>query len=331
MDESYGPALRVPGVGLAGGAVWILLVASRLLGVTQLTLIDSLFLLAPLVIAPLGLRLIDFEVALSNRLLRLVLLLQPIGAGLAVLSFLLPKGSVAAGLAAAWLLVCGIAGLAALLDLLVARPLQLIGLARAAAVGYLAFGAVWLVLSRAGIAPLGLSPLIVELTAVHFHFTGFAATLLAVLILRRLRDQGGASSSIAASGALLMVIGSPVLAAGWGTPVHLLQVVGAIIVASGVFVIAGLALLRTKDLVHSPAARILLRMSALAPLLPMLLALEYSAGRYFGFPTLDLQQMALVHGDLNSLGFSLLGLLAWTLDRWASRSPQRLAFRLRST
>jgi hypothetical protein len=44
----------------------------------------------------------------------------------------------------------------------------------------------------------------------------------------------------------------------------------------------------------------------------MLLAVEYSAGHVFGFPTLDIHTMALVHGNLNALGFSLLSLVAFS-------------------
>jgi hypothetical protein len=49
----------------------------------------------------------------------------------------------------------------------------------------------------------------------------------------------------------------------------------------------------------------------------MVLAVEYSAGHVFGFPTLDIHAMALIHGDLNALGFSLLGLLGWSIGRSA--------------
>jgi hypothetical protein len=297
-----------------GGIVWLVLVASRLSGLTRLTLIDLLFLLAPLVIAPLGLRLIAFD-AVPASLLTAAVRLQPVGATFVAVSFLLPIGVPAATLALAWLLVCSIAGVGALAYLIEGRSLHPVRLATAAALGYMAFGAVWLVLSRAGIAPFGLSPIVVELTAVHFHFTGFAATLMAALVLSSLKREQSTSRQVALAASLLMITGSPVVAAGWGTPFHLLQVAGAILVATGVIATAAVLFFRSASLVDSTPARILLRLSALAPLVPMVLAVEYSAGHVFGFPTLDIHAMALVHGDLNALGFSLLGLLGWSIGR----------------
>jgi hypothetical protein len=47
----------------------------------------------------------------------------------------------------------------------------------------------------------------------------------------------------------------------------------------------------------------------------MVLAVDYSAGHIFGFPALDIQGMAELHGTLNAIGFSLLGMLAWTFER----------------
>jgi hypothetical protein len=186
----------------------------------------------------------------------------------------------------------------------------------------MAFGAIWLVLSRAGVAPIGLSPIIVEMTAVHFHFTGFAATLMAALLLTRLRDEPGIARRLAMAAALLLVVGSPVLAAGWATPFRVLQVAGAILVATGVVATSAVFFFRSTSLVGSTPARVMLRLSALAPLLPMVLAVEYSAGHVFGFPTLDIQGMALIHGDLNALGFSLLGLVAWSIGGSVDRETE---------
>jgi len=319
MRTAQSPWRRLPASAVGGGIVWLALVASRLGGLTHLTLIDLLFLLAPLMIAPLGLALITFDDGLPSSLLAAALRLQPVGAMLAVVAFVLPIGLPAAILASAWLLVCVIAALGALAYLIQGRSLHPVRLATAAAVGFMAFGAIWLVLSRAGIAPIGLSPIIVEMTAVHFHFTGFAATLMAALVLGGLREERGTSRRIATLAALLMIAGSPVLAAGWATPFHVLQVAGAILVATGVIAGAAVAFFRSRSLVEPTPARVLLRASALAPLLPMMLAVEYSAGHVFGFPTLDIQGMALVHGDLNALGFSLLGLVSWSLGRSAYR------------
>jgi hypothetical protein len=182
----------------------------------------------------------------------------------------------------------------------------------------MAFGAGWLVLSRAGIQPLQLGSSIVELTAVHFHFTGFAALVLAWLAVRQTAPLSR-WRAVANAAAGLLIIGSPVLAAGWGTPLHVLQVAGAILVASGVIGIATVGFLKVAPQLM-PAARLLLRLSSLSPLLPMVLAVDYSAGHIFGFPSLDIQRMAELHGTLNAVGFSLLGLIAWTLQ---SRTPKR--------
>lgn len=331
MRTTHSPWQRLPGFAVGGGIVWLILVGSRLTGLSHLTLIDLLFLLAPLVIAPLGLPLIAFDDGPPQVLLRTAIRVQPAGAVLAVVAFLLPVGLPAAILASAWLLVCAIAALGALAYLVVGRSLQPVRLSTAAAVGFMAFGAIWLVLSRAGIAPIGLSPIIVEMTAVHFHFTGFAATLMAALLLTRLRDDRGVAPRVAMAAALLLVAGSPVLAMGWATPVHVLQVAGAILVATGVVATAAVFFFGSARLVDSTPARVLLRLSALAPLLPMVLAVEYSAGHVFGFRTLDIQGMALIHGDLNALGFSLLGLVAWSIGGSAVGETQRLALRFRST
>jgi YndJ-like protein len=306
---------RLPVAAVVGGVVWLVLVETRLTGMIQLTLIDLLFLLAPLVIAPLGLQLISFDEGLAVHLLRAAVRVQPIGALLAVAAFLLPIGVWAAILASAWLLVCVVAALGALAYLVQGRSLHPVRLATAAAVAFMAFGAIWLVLSRAGIAPIGLSPIIVEMTAVHFHFTGFAATVMAALLLVRLRQDRGIARSVATAAALLLVVGSPVLAAGWATPIHVLQVAGAILVAAGVVATAAVLFFRSASLVTSPGARVLLRLGAIAPLLPMVLAVEYSAGHVFGFSTLDIHGMALIHGDLNALGFSLLGLVGLSIGR----------------
>ena len=115
---------RLPASALGGGVVWLALVGSRLGGLTRLTLIDLLFLLAPLVIAPLGLALIDFDEGLPSSLLLVATRVQPLGAVLAVLAFLLPIGIPAAAVASGWLLVGAVAALGALAYLIQGRSLH---------------------------------------------------------------------------------------------------------------------------------------------------------------------------------------------------------------
>ena len=67
--------------------------------------------------------------------------------------------------------------------------------------------------------------------------------------------------------------------------------------------------------IESAMARWLLWLSAAGVVVPMLLAVDYAISRVFPVPALDLRAMALIHGDLNALAFSLAGLLGWTMVR----------------
>src|SRR5919109_3778798 len=172
----------------------------------DLTLINLLLLLAPVVIVPLGLRLVPVTGYRSRQVLALARVLQPAGAAAAIVSFLISPGWTAGVIALGWLLVCAIAALAGLVELIESRSLRPAHLVPLAAVAYLTVGAGWMVVSRAGLRPLGFSRDIVELTGVHFHYAGFAATLMAALTMMVLRDRGRlVQISIAA--ALLILVG----------------------------------------------------------------------------------------------------------------------------
>ena len=78
---------------------------------------------------------------------------------------------------------------------------------------YLPIGGAWLVASRLGIQPLGFGDTIVLLTAIHFHFAGFAAPLLAGFAGRAVRDRQTASQVVALA-ATGIILGTPLVAAG---------------------------------------------------------------------------------------------------------------------
>ncbi len=277
-----------------------------------MTLVDLLLLLAPLVVVPLGLRLAPFTGRLAIRLLKIARVAQPVGAVAALASFLLPTGWVSGLLAAAWLVVCGFAGLAGLGELLEARSIYPTHVLPAAALGFLTFGAAWLVAYRAGV-DLGFGPTVAELTAVHFHYAGFSATLMSALTLAALHDGPLRPARVADLAGLLVVVGTPITAAGFATGLWLLTVIGPVLLASGVLATAALTAFVVAPRLRSQAARWLLTISAAGVVVPMLLGVDYAAARVFPLPALDLRAMAIIHGDLNALVFVLIGFVGWTL------------------
>ncbi len=261
---------------------------------------------------PLGLRLAPLTGQLAIRLLKIARVAQPVGALAALASFFFPVGWVSGLLAAAWLAVCGLAGLAGLAELLEARSIHPAHLLPAAALGFLTFGAAWLVAYRAGI-DLGFGSTVAELTAVHFHYAGFSATLMSALALTALHDAAPRIARVAELAGVLVVLGTPITAAGFATGLLLLTVIGPILLASGVLATAALTAFVVGPRVQSPAARWLLTISAAGVVVPMLLGVDYAAARVFPIPALDLRAMALIHGDLNALVFVLIGFVGWTL------------------
>jgi hypothetical protein len=293
----------------------------------NLTLVDLLLLLAPFVIVPLGLQLVPIGGPRARRVLKAARYLQPAGAMAALVSFLIPTGPLAGMVALGWLLACGVISLSGLIELIEQRSLRPRFLVPAAALAYLSVGAGWLVVSRAGIRPLGFAPAIVELTGVHFHYAGFAAALLGALVIVGVQDWSLPIRRLATAAGLLIVAGVPITAAGIATASGFLTVLGPTFLASGVLTIAGLTAFVIAPTREPAIARWFLWTSSAAVLLPMLLGVDYATGRVFPIPSLGLREMALIHGDLNAIGFSLAGLVGWSLarPRAARRSERRAA------
>ena len=278
----------------------------------NLTLVDVLLLLAPMVIVPLGLRLVPLDGRQARRILCIARIIQPFGALAAIGSFLVEPGWTAGAIALGWVFTCAVASLAGLVELVDRRSLQPAGLVPAAALAYLTVAAGWLVVARAGLRPLGFVPAIVELTAVHFHYAGFAATLMAALTMVALRDRGRIGRLVPFAG-LLVATGVPITAAGIATGSGVLTIVGPVLLATGVLSTAALIGWFIAPTSELPIARWLLWLSAAGVVVPMLLGVDYAAARVLPIPALDLRSMALIHGDLNAVAFSLAGLLGWSL------------------
>ena len=176
-----------------------------------------------------------------------------------------------------------------------------------AALAYLAVGSVWLALDRLAVEPVGVQQPFVLLTAVHFHYAGFTATLLAALVYRSTVDQ---APRLAAGMTAAVVAAPPIVAAGF-TFFGPLQVVGATVLTAGLFVLSWLTLRHVVPSVDNVLSRWLLGISSVAVLVPMLLAVQWAVGWNYGTPALSIPSMARTHGVVNAVGFALCGVWAW--------------------
>jgi hypothetical protein len=310
----------------AGGAgAWAGLAVLGRAGVWRVGGIELLFLLAPLVVVPLGMalgRVLEFPSPARARAIDcLVARGQPVAALAAVIAVLGPSGPTAGLLAGTWLVLASliaISGVAGLISALASRRLPLLwewalGIARID----LAVGGAWLLISRLGIRPLRMPEPVELLTAVHFHFAGFATATIAAAAVRR---AAGRAQKRWLRLLIPVVVGMPFVVAVGFVTLPALQPGAALLFGIS---IAGLAVcLRAsaKTMTH-PTSRVLLAVASASVFAAMVLAGAYAIADFRGSDRLTMPQMASTHGLLNGVGFCLPGLLAWLVEM--APAPQR--------
>ena len=291
---------------LLGALAWavIALLAGR--GLAPFGLIELLFLLAVLVVTPLGLALAETAVPSSfpgmEGIARVV---QPLAAASAVIAIWTPPGERAALFALPWLVVAGLVGLSGALTLLRGPQSELRLISSIARID-LSIGAGWFLLSRLGIQPMGLQEPIILLTGVHFHFSGFATALIAA---SNLRLAGKPSRTFLASAVLVATIPF-VIAAGFVFSPWL-RMSGAIAFSLALAIFA-FCLFRSTTAWTKLSARAFARLACASVLAGMALASAYAVSEYWHKDWLTIPRMAGTHGLINALGFvlpALLGLL----------------------
>lgn len=282
-------------LGVGTWLVWALVVRPEWTAV--------LLLLSPFVLVPLGLRLAaSAETGPEAPVLRSLAQLAPAFALAAAASFLLEPSSLAAVVSVPWLAFTVAVALAGVGRLLSRRTLNDPGIGVDAGLAFVAVGGAWFTISRAGLNPLGFSDAIVQLTAVHFHYAGFALPIVAGFTASRL-NRSALLPLVVIVGVPLTAIG--ITAGGW------LEWFAATAMASAGVATAGL-LLRLSTHERGPA-RWLTAMAGVALMAGMSLALGWSWSIRFDWRFLGLDSMAAIHGSLNALGFGLLGLLGLNL------------------
>jgi YndJ-like protein len=285
------------------------------MGVARIGAIELLFLFAPLVIVPLGMEL-SRVVGGSDVLHNLARWLQPVGAALAVLAIWIPPGERAGEFAIGWLVVCllmagsGLVALARAASADASRESRVTQLVMGIARMDLAVGGAWLVASRLGMRPMGIQEPIGLLTAMHFHFAGFATATIGAASLR---SAGERAEYKRLRWLILAVAVLPVVVAA-GFVISPVLKMGAAVLFSASVALFAIVLRGQGRKAEDPTARLLLQIAAGAIFAGMLLSGAYAVADYLGSDALTIPEMARTHGILNAVGFCLAGLLGWLVE-----------------
>lgn len=305
---------------LIGGIVWLtlLLPLSDWLNLPveskgETWLIERLLMLAVLAFVPLALSLAATADE-DGTAFRYAISLQPVGAALIVVSFFLRTSVVAGATTLIWMLTTFFIALFGLSRLwqrwkLSRSIFPLEELCIDAGLAYVVVGSGWLLLSRLGLNPMNFSDTIVLLTAVHFHYAGFAAPILTGLAGRKIK--AGIVRKFYLAAATGIIAGPPLVAAGI-TLSRAVEVFSAVTLALSLFVLAMLTMFIIAPAMK-PLPRLLLILSAMSVVVTMIFACLYAFGRFAGIETVSIPLMAEIHGVSNALGFVLCGLLAWAI------------------
>lgn len=184
-----------------------------------------------------------------------------------------------------------------------------------------AIGAAWLVAHRANWTPFGFDPLIVLLTAAHFHHAGFTLPLMAGLNAKA--NPGCWTRFLCVA----ILAGVPLVAAGitcthFGV-LRFVEPFGVTVLVLGALGVAVSQIRRGLEKQCGWLVRAGFVISGVSLLCAMILAMGFGLRHVVPNWALTMPQMWMIHGTLNAFGFGLCGLLAW---RGSSESvPAKIA------
>lgn len=266
-------------------------------------LVRLIVMLGMCFVVPVGLRLVDGPgpagAGLPGRLGRAWPLLALPGA----IALWLPRSPLAAAAAGCYALATLALALHAPVRLARTRSPAPAELAVLTALVSPAVAALALVAERAGHALFGFELDVLALTAVHFHFAGFAAALVAGLVCRAAEGRATRFAALSVPlGTCLVLLGYFV--DDWA------ELAGALVLTAGMWAVALATRRESRTASPDPVTRALLGVSAAVLAVTMLLALSWALGEATGIPHPGLTWMAATHGLGNALGFAVCALLA---------------------
>jgi YndJ-like protein len=293
---------------LLGASFWLALALASFSSHIHIGIIEVLFLLGPWIAVPLGADLIrGAATPPSSSGARDWALFA--AASLTTASFFQDNRVVATWFASSWLLVCAVFAGDGLRRFVTSGTKSFAQFCFATGEGYLLVAGIWLVASRAGISLFGFHEPIVLLTAVHFHFAGFASAVLAGLVYQALVGRGG--RRMLRWALTIVVLGPGVLGlAFFAGPTA--KLVGALVFALGLISLAG-TMIRVGIAARNGVGRWLLFASGGSVAVGMSLVAMWAVGEYPLQAFVNIRQMAEFHGVLNGVGFVGCGLVGWGL------------------
>lgn len=282
----------------------------ELLGPVQVLLLVAVLVVTPLALALTRSRESDGRTCRVHRAAGVV---WPVAAASMAASFLFAPGRTAGILAAPWLVFAALCAAAGVLRCYRRRGsrLQIASLCVDIGLVYLLFAARWLWLFRAGIPVPRVPDLFVALTAIHFHYTFFAATLIVGLLGGRVAEHPAvAVRGVYRGAALSLLIGPPLVATGINRSLPTVELCGVGLIVAGLGLAAGLTTFVAAAMVPAGLSRRLLRASSLGLGVAMLLAAYFAGAKYLGMVPPSLQGMIRSHGLLNMV-FVVSSLAGW--------------------
>ncbi len=177
---------------------------------------------------------------------------------------------------------------------------------------YLPIGVSWAFADRLGMQPLGFSPTITLLTAVHFHFAGFLLPILSALLLTEHIDLKAWEYFMGWG----VIFGVPLTAIGITTTQfdlpQVIEIVCVMVMAGSAWLV-GMTYLRRGWEFRRQIIGPLWLICGMALIAGMSLAMAYGWRTVITIPWLTIPWMYALHGTLNAVGFALPGVLAWWL------------------
>ncbi len=315
MRDSWADPVRWCHISaITGSILWLVLMGALPVSGDDISTATYLTLLALLVVAPLTIGLAAPSPAAPRRLFWLAVAIQPAASLLAVTSFYVPSGSLAALLMLGWLLLCAIGALLGC-ERLYRRGRRIEEVCIGVGLLLLPIAGVWLYQARAEGIPGGGGAL---LAAMNAHYALFATPVLAGMVGRVLppgRTWRWLTFRAAACG---IIVGTPLLIIA-GTVAPSLDVVARAILAAALLALALLTILVVAPRTRPFLAAGLLSVSSVTMLLPLYLAWTGASGALAGVGSANGAPTPTSHGVANALGFVLCGLLAWSIIRPAAR------------